>query len=99
MSAPSANSGWLYAIVGLGVGLFVGYLAAPDAPQPNPQERSIDANLWQQTSGEYHALCLQTYRWAGERLRDRLAARRPEAIKSGRTKPFAVVMDLDETVF
>ena len=86
------GSGWVIGAVGLAIGLAVGYLAAPDAPPPNPQERGLDANLWMQTSGEYRACCLQTYRFAAERLRDKLKRTTPEG------KPLAVVMDLDETV-
>jgi acid phosphatase len=74
--------------------LVVGYAARDEAPRPNPQERSLDANLWLQTSGEFHALCLQTYRLAGEKLARRLADwPGPPA------RPPAVVLDLDETVF
>ncbi len=61
-------------------------------PRLNPQERTLDANLFVQTSAEYVACCLQTYAWAGERLQQRLAAALPSE------KPPAVVMDLDETV-
>src|SRR5262249_13477874 len=98
-NTPSPHSGYVLGMIGLGVGLVIGYLAALDThPPANPQDRALDANTWLQTSGEFHALCLQTYRFAGERLAQRLAARRPEAIKSGETRRFAVVMDLDETV-
>ena len=76
----------------MAVGLLVGYLAAPGAP-PNPQERGLDANLWMQTAGEYRACCLQTYRLAGERLEKKVKETPPT-----KGKPFAVVMDLDETV-
>ncbi|MGD0782285.1 MAG: HAD family acid phosphatase [Candidatus Aminicenantales bacterium] len=58
----------------------------------NPQEPKLWANLYVQTSAEYEALCLQTYGWAAERLREKLAVLREHA------KPPAVVMDLDETV-
>lgn len=61
-------------------------------PRLNPQERTLDANLFVQTSAEYVACCLQTYAWASERLRQRLAASPPSE------RPPAVVMDLDETV-
>jgi 5'-nucleotidase (lipoprotein e(P4) family) len=66
--------------------------ASTQAPV-NPQEPKLWANLYVQTSAEYDALCLQTYGWATERLRARLAILREHA------KPPAVVMDLDETVF
>src|SRR5215468_766065 len=58
----------------------------------NPQEHALDANLYMQTAAEYHAVCLQTYNLATERLRQKLAAT-PHA-----GAPPAVVMDLDETV-
>jgi acid phosphatase len=86
------GAGWTIGAVGLAIGLVVGYGAKPDAPRPNPQERGLDANLWMQTAGEYRACCLQTYRFAAERLRDKLKKMTPEG------KPPAVVMDLDETV-
>lgn len=77
-------------------GLLLGYLigqgsVAPSA-SPNPQLRAVDADTWIQTSAEYHACCLQTYRFAGERLRDRIA-NPPKGIL-----PLAIIMDLDETV-
>lgn len=59
----------------------------------NPQERVLDANLWMQTSAEYRAICLQTYRFAAARLKERL---RVSSLEEGR--PWAVVLDLDETV-
>jgi acid phosphatase len=84
--------------IGLAIGSFgIGHSNAFQAPQPapvtaNPQERGIDANLYMQTSAEYAAVCLQTYNWALERLKQKLAA-----TKNGDLRP-AVVMDLDETV-
>jgi acid phosphatase len=84
--------GWLLGAGGLLLGLLIGYQAgAGGAGRPNPSERNLDASLWLQTSGEYRALCLQTYRFAGERLLQKLAA----APKAGLP---AVIMDLDETV-
>lgn len=59
----------------------------------NPQERVLDANLWMQTSAEYRALCFQTYRFAAERLKSKLNAAKPS-----KARPWAVVLDLDETV-
>lgn len=59
---------------------------------PNPQERTLDANVFMQTSAEYAACCLQTYGWATERLRQKLAANHTPDRKP------AVIMDLDETV-
>jgi acid phosphatase len=65
---------------------------APKSASANPQERSIDATLYMQTSAEYAAVCLQTYNWSLERLKQKLAA-----TKNGDLRP-AIVMDLDETV-
>lgn len=67
--------------------------ATQAAQQPNPQERTLDADLYMQASAEYAAVCLQTYGWALERLRARLAAQKHDGLRP------AVVMDLDETVF
>jgi acid phosphatase len=58
----------------------------------NPQEHALDANLYMQTAAEYHAVCLQTYNLATERLRQKLAATNHPGAQP------AVVMDLDETV-
>lgn len=85
-------------VVGLMVGLGLGSTGTAvwgqreAAPSPNPQERTLDANLFVQTSAEYVACCLQTYAWAGERLRQRLVALPPSE------RPPAVILDLDETV-
>jgi 5'-nucleotidase (lipoprotein e(P4) family) len=65
---------------------------AATIPAINPQESVLLANLYMQTSGEYEAICLQTYSLALERLKTKLAAQ-----AMGDRKP-AVVMDLDETV-
>lgn len=96
------RAGWmLSSFCSLAIGLSIGSLGiarsdAFQAPQQavsaNPQERGIDANLYMQTSAEYAAVCLQTYNWALERLKQKLAA-----TKNGDLRP-AVVMDLDETV-
>lgn len=75
--------------LGLLLGLFVGHI---DTVPVNPQLRALDANLWQHTSAEYRACCLQAYALATSRLAKKLA----DAPKDGR--PPAVVMDLDETV-
>jgi acid phosphatase len=58
----------------------------------NPQEHALDANLYMQIAAEYHAVCLQTFNLATERLRQKLAATHDAGA------PPAVVMDLDETV-
>lgn len=81
------RTGWLIAGgTGLALGLGLNYQT------PNKQEHALDANLYMQTSAEYRAVCLQTYGWASERLRQRLATQPTGA------KPPAVIMDLDETV-
>ncbi len=91
---PANGGAWLLGGAGLALGLLVGHMiGVGSVPAPNPQERNLDASLWLQTSGEYRALCLQTYRFAGERLRRKVE----EKPKVG--LPPAVVMDLDETVF
>jgi acid phosphatase len=73
--------------------LLIGYGAGlENGPRPNPSERNLDASLWLQTAGEYRALCLQTYRMAGEHL-----LRKRAALPKGDARP-AVIMDLDETV-
>jgi len=95
MAESEKSGGWAMAGIGLGIGVVLGLcLAPPSQPsQPtNPSLRTLDANLWLQTSGEFRALCLQTYRMAGERLKEL----RKEPARDG--KKDAVVMDLDETV-
>lgn len=76
------------------LGLLPGFLGCGEKPCPpeNPQQRTLYASLWMETSGEYRALCYQTFRWAQERVTTALAALPPGS------KPAAVVMDLDETV-
>lgn len=82
--------------IGIGAASVVPSLARPAVGQKaeaaNPQERTLDANLYMQTSAEYRACCLQTYGWMTERLRSKLAATRNDGL------PPAIVMDLDETV-
>lgn len=56
-------------------------------------EMRIGSNLYLQTSAEYQAACLQTYRCAA----DRLLQLQPSIDFNDR--PSAVIMDLDETVF
>lgn len=90
---------YLTLILGLAVGAFVarchpaiGLAQSPQAPG-NPQESRLLANLYMSTSAEYRACCLEIYKFAEERLAQKLRAR------SASAKPPAVVMDLDETVF
>src|SRR5205085_1146217 len=89
----SNGRGLLLGIGGLVLGLLVGYVVGREnGPRQGPSERNLDASLWLQTAGEYRALCLQTYRTAGEHLlRKRAAQPKGDA-------PPAVIMDLDETV-
>jgi acid phosphatase len=83
---------WLAGTVGVLVGFAIGYHAAPEPARPNPQERGLDAISWMQTSGEYRACCLQTYRLALERLIEKYR------ILPDDGKVPAIIMDLDETV-
>src|SRR5262249_14967600 len=92
MSDATSPRAWLIGGVGLALGLLAGYLAGVDSVRLNRQQRSLDADLYLQTSGEFRACCLQTYRLAGERLRTKLAA------LTTKDPPPAVIMDLDETV-
>lgn len=67
-------------------------LAPVAFPAEDPRGRSLDANLYIQTSAEYRACCLQAYNLGMLRLN--------QCLNSGEKheKPIAVVMDLDETV-
>ncbi len=85
---------------------FIGWTLSLEA-----EPRAFKADLWQQTSAEYRALCRQTYNWAYQVLQER---RGSFELRDGRLvardiyccgnclrsfeKPVAVVMDLDETV-
>jgi 5'-nucleotidase (lipoprotein e(P4) family) len=92
MTATNGSRWWLPGAAGVLVGFAIGYHAAPEPARPNPQERGLDAITWMQTSGEYRACCLQTYRFALERLIEKHRV----LPKDGRTP--AIIMDLDETV-
>ncbi len=59
----------------------------------SPAYRSLDANLYMQTSAEYRAACYQAYQLATLRLEQQLQ------VASDDPRPPAVIMDLDETVF
>ncbi|HSU27408.1 MAG TPA: HAD family acid phosphatase, partial [Chitinophagaceae bacterium] len=49
------------------------------------------ASLYQQRAAEYHALCLQAYNLATQRVNEILKTRTS-------AKPMAVITDIDETV-
>lgn len=72
---------------------------APVAPAAykaeEPANRGLDATLYMQTAAEYRASCYQTYKWAAIRLE---ALVKEKAATGTPAKPFAVIMDLDETV-
>lgn len=57
---------------------------------PLPPGAAMTAIHWWRDSAERQAIFIQTYRWAGERLRE-IAAREPRG-------SWAVIMDADETV-
>jgi 5'-nucleotidase (lipoprotein e(P4) family) len=61
----------------------------PQLTAPLPPSSSLSAIHWWRNSAEQRAVFLQTYRWAGERLRA-LAAHEPRG-------SWAVIMDADET--
>jgi 5'-nucleotidase (lipoprotein e(P4) family) len=61
------------------------------APASESQDQLILATLWYQRSAEMRALYYQCYRNAGMALAGNMA-------RSDKTKPVAVVMDIDETV-
>ncbi len=92
MSILHGSRWWLACVVGVLVGFAIRYYTAPESARPNPQQCGLDAILWMQTSGEYRACCLQTYRLALERL----IKKHRVLPKDG--EPPAIIMDLDETV-
>jgi 5'-nucleotidase (lipoprotein e(P4) family) len=73
------------------------WVFAQESPAPaqykaeEPANRSLDATLYVQTAAEYRASCYQAYNLATSRLDAKRKAEPP-------AKPFAVIMDLDETV-
>src|SRR3954462_15770597 len=78
-------------------GLLAGLLLLNACSAPRKTESMSIANggkvwssLWQQRSAEYKALCFQAYNLARLRLN--------ETIRSEGNKPYAVVIDIDETV-
>lgn len=74
-------------------GYFVSHASATEITNSSPNSPSLLANLWLQTSAEYRAIALQTYQTAYERVKERVISGRRNS-----AKPFAVIMDLDETV-
>lgn len=66
--------------------------AIPFFRPEDPPGRSLDANLFVQTSAEYRACCLQAYNLASLRLAAALAK------STAPSSTLAVVLDLDETV-
>jgi acid phosphatase len=77
-----AANGWIY-----------GQVAPGPYQAEAPANRGLDATLYMQTAAEYRASCYQAYKWAAIQLEALVKARKPTA-----SKPFAVIMDLDETV-
>lgn len=57
----------------------------------NPARDYTNAVLWQQTSGEYRALCFQAYNFSRLSLKEALWADTSK-------KPNCVIVDIDETV-
>jgi 5'-nucleotidase (lipoprotein e(P4) family) len=66
---------------------------SPDKPSDAevPAYRNLDAALYMHSSAEYHAICIQAYNWATERVETCMANRTDP-------RPAAVVLDLDETM-
>ncbi|AZI25349.1 5'-nucleotidase, lipoprotein e(P4) family [Pedobacter sp. G11] len=72
--------------------IFIILLAAPFlAIAQSPARDYTNAVLWQQTSGEYRALCFQAYNFARLSLKEALWADTSK-------KPNCVIVDIDETV-
>ena len=97
MNPRRISAGALVAL-GILIGLVFGrqppsaVIAQAPPPSSHPQEPRLLANLYMITSAEYRACCLQIYRFAEERLAQKLRCR------SHPDRQPAVVMDLDETV-
>jgi acid phosphatase len=72
------------------------------APTIGEAHENLNATLWMQTSSEYRATCLQTYRSAIRQLGDALVhAKTSAALEQGSDVdqlPPAVILDVDETV-
>jgi 5'-nucleotidase (lipoprotein e(P4) family) len=67
-------------------------LASAAAASAPPEQGSLTANIYNQTSAEYRACCLSVYKAAAYRLEEILEDADPPPVRP------AVVMDLDETV-
>ncbi len=71
----------------------------PDAPGPVP---ALDATVWVQNAAGYRATALQTYRLAEQELERALADSSRSALtdppEGHRSRPPAVILDVDETV-
>jgi 5'-nucleotidase (lipoprotein e(P4) family) len=61
------------------------------------QEWTLYADLWMQTSAEYQACCLQTYRMAGDQIEREQSQISAEEQRLQQELPPAVILDLDET--
>ncbi len=91
----------LMAVIAYAIGALV--LFTVPVSDPNPATAAAEARveldrnsivralLWMRTSGEYEALCRQTFNVALEQVRNEMKAKKQR-------KPAAVIMDLDETV-
>ncbi|PWS27167.1 5'-nucleotidase, lipoprotein e(P4) family [Pedobacter yonginense] len=66
-------------------------LLSTGAQAQSPARDYTNAVLWQQTSGEYRALCFQAYNFARFSLKEALWANTSK-------KPNCIIVDIDETV-
>jgi len=99
MSIAKIRRGFVFSLIAAAGAIAIADLRSDDKPlapvsypAEDPRGRSLDANLYIQTSAEYRACCLQAYNLGLLRLH--------QCLSSGEKheKPVAVVMDLDETV-
>src|SRR4051812_40740452 len=103
MDPKPVVAGWMWGVIGVGVGLLLGLgLAEQTGGTPNnPEMRALNADLWMQTAAEYRACCLQAYHLARVQLEANLNKQSScddDKAPKPDLKP-AVVFDLDETVF
>lgn len=66
------------------------FLFTACAQAPKTQDHLLMGTLWVQHAGEFRALTLQAYAAAGQEL--------SRALKRKRSKPAAIILDVDETV-